>query len=267
MRYQAHGALVAIAVLCFTGQFAIVDANIITNSIKSGGIISDANIKNGTAKITEDANVTEDEWVKSAQELQEPDLIDASTDDAPTDDAPTDTATNQPASHVQRRGSCTPVGGLVANTKTGVCPSGGVTWSVLGEAGQGCQDSDGSRIKQYSCAEQVPEPRCFSECKAACTTDPECNFITFFSALHLCRLMRTCANLQTTTTHPSASYQMSRGLSVTSPLVRSLTASLARCLALSHAHWLTQFAIAGVQWAGAPQLMATGRTRLGTCFH
>merc|ERR1712166_762266 len=82
----AHGALVAIAVMCFTGQFAIADANIITNNIKSGGIISDANIKNGTAKIIEDANVTEDEWVKSVQELQEP--------DAPT---------NQTASHAERR--------------------------------------------------------------------------------------------------------------------------------------------------------------------
>ena len=86
MRYPAHGALVAIAVMCFTGQFAIADANIITNNIKSGGIISDANIKNGTAKIIEDANVTEDEWVKSVQELQEP--------DAPT---------NQTAFHAERR--------------------------------------------------------------------------------------------------------------------------------------------------------------------
>merc|ERR1712166_1423067 len=86
----AHGALVAIAVMCFTGQFAIADANIITNNIKSGGIISDANIKNGTAKIIEDANVTEDEWVKSVQELQEP-------------DASTDAPTNQTAFHAERR--------------------------------------------------------------------------------------------------------------------------------------------------------------------
>merc|ERR1712166_1484448 len=86
----AHGALVAIAVMCFTSQFAIADANIITNNIKSGGIISDANIKNGTAKIIEDANVTEDEWVKSVQELQEP-------------DASTDAPTNQTAFHAERR--------------------------------------------------------------------------------------------------------------------------------------------------------------------